>query len=267
MSLVCYCIKHAHFLEFFLILVNQADLGELSHVRRVVSELQAMESKVDFLVCNAGVLLDKRVETSDGNEATFATHLLGGSYLLSQMLLPQLQNASSSPSSSASSSLDQDKARVIFVSSGGMYATKFPEWEIATSSGSASSSAFDGQMAYAYAKRGQVLLAEQLAQKYADIHWMTAHPGWVDTNAVEEAYGSAKVLFKPLRTPWQGAEGITWLMAGARTSELQNGAFYLDRKPQQKHFAGLFFREGSHTRNTPLEVQSMMDRLKEAAQL
>jgi dehydrogenase/reductase SDR family member 12 len=244
-------------------------LGELSHVRRVVSELQALESKVDVLVCNAGVLLDQRVETSDGNEATFATHLLGGSYLLSQLLLPQLQKASSS---SASAVTDQDKARVIFVSSGGMYATKFPDWETATSSsGSASSpssaASFDGQLAYAYAKRGQVLLAEQLAQKHADIHWIAAHPGWVDTNAVEEAYGSAKVLFKPLRTPWQGAEGITWLMAGARSSELQNGAFYLDRQPQQKHFAGLFFREGSHTRNTPLEVQSMMDRLKEAAQL
>ena len=48
--------------------------------------------------------------------------------------------------------------------SGGMYNTKFPEWEDATASGSRP---YDGQFAYAYAKRGQVLLCER---------WAAAHP-------------------------------------------------------------------------------------------
>lgn len=48
--------------------------------------------------------------------------------------------------------------------SGGMYNTKFPQWEDATATGS---KPYDGQFAYAYAKRGQVLLCER---------WAAAHP-------------------------------------------------------------------------------------------
>jgi NAD(P)-dependent dehydrogenase (short-subunit alcohol dehydrogenase family) len=87
--------------------------------------LQEAETKIDCLVCNAGVLLNDRQETSEGNEATFASHFLGGSYSLSQLLLPQLKTAAS---------INQ-QARVIFVTSGGMLVTKFPDWETVTSTG------------------------------------------------------------------------------------------------------------------------------------
>lgn len=45
-----------------------------------------------------------------------------------------------------------------------MYNTKFPVWEDATSTGNKK---YDGQFAYAYAKRGQVLLCER---------WAVEHP-------------------------------------------------------------------------------------------
>ena len=93
------------------------DVGELKQVRDIVSKLQEKESIVHCLVCNAGVLLNDRKETSEGNEITFASHLLGGSFLLSQLLLPQLHPVESSG------------GRVIFVSSGGMYTSKFPDWD------------------------------------------------------------------------------------------------------------------------------------------
>ena len=41
----------------------------------------------------------------------------------------------------------------------------------------------------------------------------SCHPGWVDTPAVEEAYGSKKKFLEPMRNGWQGAEGIAWLMS------------------------------------------------------
>ena len=50
-------------------------------------------------------------------------------------------------------------ARLVVVSSGGMYNTKFPAWEVATSL----EGEYNGQLAYAYAKRGQVLLCERWA--------------------------------------------------------------------------------------------------------
>ena len=229
-----------------------ADVGELDQVRSIVKELQSNEQKVDVLVCNAGVLLNDKKVTSTGMEMTFASHFLGGSYLLSQLLIPQLKNA------------DNQNGKVIYVSSAGMYNTKFPNWETATSSPEADHK-YDGQFAYAYAKRGQVLLAEQMTKLQPDITWVSCHPGWAATNAVEQAYGDTKKYLEPMRTPWQGCEGICWLMGGknATPSELEGGAFYLDRKPQKKHFAGPFFTEGSYTKNTQEEIDIMMNKLQE----
>ena len=50
------------------------------------------------------------------------------------------------------------------VSSGGMLNTKFPPWEVATCS--SETMKYDSQLAYAYAKRGQVLLCERWAKQF-----------------------------------------------------------------------------------------------------
>lgn len=221
-----------------------ADMGELAQVRKMVAELQKKESKVDCLVCNAGALFNDRRESSEGNEITFACHLLGGSYLLSQLLLPQLKASTD--------------GRVIFVGSGGMYNTNFPSWDIATN---ASKEKYDGQFAYAYAKRGQVLLAEEFTKSIPEITWVSAHPGWVSTDGVDAAYGESKKYLEPMRNTWQGAEGIAWLMS--TQSGFKSGEFYLDRSPQPKHVA----YGGSFTKNKPAEVQEMLDKLKSAAGL
>jgi dehydrogenase/reductase SDR family protein 12 len=226
------------------------DVSELAQVRRAVEEFQSKESKVDCLICNAGVLLNERHETSEGYESTFASHLLGGSYLLPQLLLPQLKAAG-------------EESRVVFVTSGGMLMSKFPDWETATN---ASKENYSGTALYTYAKRGQVLLAERWATEYPEVAWISAHPGWTATAAVDEAFGESKKYLEPMRDTWQGAEGITWLMSTDRKN-LQSGAFYLDRKPQKKHISGAFMTEGSYTKNTPAQVDEMLKNLKEAAGL
>lgn len=231
-----------------------ADVGELSEVRNVVSEFQSMEEKLDALVCNAGLLLNTLETTKEGNEVTFASHLLGGSFLLSTLLVPQLKAAG-------------EQARVVYVSSGGMYNTKFPKWEIATSSGKyASPEKYSGNMVYAYAKRGQVLLAERYATEIPEVAWVSCHPGWTDTPAVSLAYGSQKKYLEPMRNTWEGAESICWLFATDR-SNLKTGAFYLDRSPQTKHLAGIAMTEGSFTKNSSEEVDEMVKKLRELCRL
>jgi dehydrogenase/reductase SDR family member 12 len=84
--------------------------------------MMILRSSIDCLVCNAGVLLNEKEVTSEGNEMTFATHLLGGTFLLSQLLLPQLQ------------ACPGEEGRVVVVTSGGMYNFKWPGWDLATSS-------------------------------------------------------------------------------------------------------------------------------------
>lgn len=227
-----------------------ADVGELSQVRKAAEELQSAETKIDCLVCNAGALVDKRKLSSEGYEITFASHLLGGSYLLSELLLPQLKAA--------------DDGRVVFVSSGGMLSEKFPGWKTAIDNDD--SSPFDGFKQYAYAKRGQVLLAEENTKIHPEIKWVSCHPGWASTPGVDESFGDQQKYLEPLRNGWEGAEGITWLMA-TNGKNLESGAFYLDRKPQSKHISGLFMTEGSRTKNSPEEVDDMMTNLKRAAGL
>lgn len=218
------------------------DLGELASVKKAVQDLQTKENKVDVLVCNGGVLLNEKETTKEGNEVTFATHLLGGSYYLSQLLMPQLHAA--------------EDPKVVFVSSGGMYNTPFPDWSTATSSKGATHE-YDGNLAYAYAKRGQVLLAQEYAKLYPTITTVSCHPGWSRTPAVDIAYGENQKYLEPMRTTWQGAEGIGWLI-GAKGSELVSGAFYLDRYPQRKHLGPVT----SYTKNTEKDAKDMMANLK-----
>jgi dehydrogenase/reductase SDR family protein 12 len=178
------------------------------------------EVQLHGLICNAGALLNEKTLTSEGVEVTFAAHLLFGTYLLGSLAIHILE---ATPGS-----------RFIAVSSGGMYNTKFPDWDIATATGN---KAYDGQLAYAFAKRGQVLLCEKWTEKYPKVKFVSCHPGWTLTEGVEAAYGAQKSYLEPLRTTWQGAEGIIWLCV-ADAESLEGGAFYLDRSPQVKHIAG-----------------------------
>ena len=240
------------------------DVGELSSVRNVVQELQQRESSIHCLVCNAGVLLNEQQNTVDEQlESTFASHLLGGTYLLTSLLLPQLQST--------------PESRVVVVTSGGMYTTGLPSWDVMTSYTSTKPASspkpknfkYDGTMSYAYAKRGQVVLVEEWSKSYVNSDqpkFVTVHPGWTDTPAVADAFGDNAKYLQPLRQPWQGAEGVAWCTAVPST-QLVNGALYLDRQVQKKHIAGPFMSEGSFTKNSPTEIQTFMENLKQAAGL
>ncbi|KAL7516626.1 hypothetical protein ACHAWX_001621 [Stephanocyclus meneghinianus] len=227
------------------------DVSEPSHIRRVVSEFEGKEGKLDCLVCNAGALFNERQVNSEGKEVTLMAHLVCGSYQLTKLLLPRLKKASE----------DGGEARVIYVSSGGMYNSKFPSWEMAASSGDYESK-YNGNLAYTYAKRGQVLLAERFAKDYPEVTFLSCHPGWTKTSGVDAAYGDQAKFLNPMRTTWEGSEGICWLTATPKKN-LKSGAFYLDRAVQTKHIAGLFMSEGSFTKNSEEDVDAMLKHLQE----
>ena len=142
--------------------VALADLSLLADVRKLAKRL-LKEPCIHVLVNNAGVLLNQRTTTAEGNETTLATNLLAP-YLLTQMLLPRLRE--SAPS------------RIVNVSSGGMYATG-----LALDDLQYEKSTYDGSRAYARTKRALVVLTEIWAEQLKDsgvvVHAM--HPGWADT--------------------------------------------------------------------------------------
>lgn len=239
-----------------------ADCGLESDIRRAWDEFEAASTgadgqpaRLDGLVCNAGALLNERTLTKEGVEVTLASHFLFGTYLLGSLARTSLEGCPGGG------------ARMLVVSSGGMYNTKWPSWTRAASLPDALvEHSYDGNLAYAFAKRGQVLLCErwglEAPSRGGDVKYITGHPGWTATPAVDAAYGDAKKYLEPMRTPWEGAEGLVYtLLCGSE--ELVNGGFYLDRMPMVKHLSGPLFSEGSFTKNTEKEVDEMMAKLEE----
>ena len=191
------------------------DVSDLGAVRRFVRDFQP--HVVDALVHNAGVLPDQRVESPDGHEVTFATHVLGPN-LLTRLLLPKLRRSGD--------------ARVVFVSSGGMYTQKLSvadvDWRARP---------YDGVNAYAQTKRMQVVLAEQLAEEFRPhgISVNSMHPGWADTPAVRSSLPRFwAVMRRRLRTPAEGADTAIWL-AASPAARGESGGFWFDRARSRTH--------------------------------
>jgi len=206
--------------------VEILDVSDLRSVRAAVARLA--EKPVDVLVHNAGVLPDAREQTRDGLELTFATHV-AGPFLLTQLLRARLEAS-------------QD-GRVIWVSSGGMYARRLslddPNWERRE---------FDGVAAYAETKRAQVVLAELWAEEFAGTRVVVnaMHPGWADTPAVRSSLPRFyRITRAILRTPAEGADTVVWLAASARARE--TGRFYFDREARRTHLVP-FTRESREDR-------------------
>jgi NAD(P)-dependent dehydrogenase (short-subunit alcohol dehydrogenase family) len=189
-----------------------ADLSSMAEVRALAGRIEA---PIHLLVNNAGVLLPERSETDEGIESTLATNLLGH-FLLTNLLVDKLERP----------------ARIINVSSGGMYSQRIQVDDLQMKQGR-----YDGTIAYARTKRGQVILTELWAQLLGSrgvvVHSM--HPGWADTPGVSESLPLFHKLTKPLlRTPAEGADTIVWLAASEEAGR-SNGQFWHDRRPRPTH--------------------------------
>jgi NAD(P)-dependent dehydrogenase (short-subunit alcohol dehydrogenase family) len=191
------------------------DVSDAASIRRFVQSFEG--PVVDVLVHNAGVLPDERTESADGHELTFATHVLGP-WLLTKSLLPRLRKSRD--------------ARVVFVSSGGMYTQRLSlhDWEWRKRP-------YDGVAAYAQTKRMQVVLAELLADELrgSGICVNAMHPGWADTPAVRTSLPRFwNVMRRVLRTPAEGADTVVWL-AASPAARGETGRFWFDRRARSTH--------------------------------
>ncbi len=203
------------------------DVSSLAAVRSAAARLRA--APVDVLIHNAGLLPAARIETADGLELTFATHVVGP-FLLTRLLRDAL-----------AASAD---GRVIWVSSGGMYTQRLAlgdvDWRTRP---------YDGVRAYAETKRAQVVLAELFAEELASsaVVVNAMHPGWADTPGVRTSLPGFHRLTRPfLRTPAEGADTIVWLAASTRGRDY-SGRFFLDREPRRTHVVP-FTRETAEER-------------------
>lgn len=193
------------------------DLSSLESVRGFVTQFSQTESRLDILINNAGVLLPKREVSVDGIELTFATNVLGG-FLLTQQLLPLLRQST--------------PARIIHVSSGGMYARKLNVDDLQFERES-----YNGPLAYAQSKRAQVILNEHWAEHLAGsgVTSNCMHPGWADTPGLQSSLPGFRNLVQwTLRSSAEGADTILWLAVTNRVAG-RSGKFWFDRRARPTH--------------------------------
>lgn len=141
---------------------HRADLSLLSEIRRLARNIAESEPQLDVLVNNAGGIFQKRMETSEGFEQTFALNHLNY-FLLTNLLLDKLREAPS--------------ARIVNVASrahekGSM---RFDDLQF--------SRGYTGWGAYRQSKLANVLFTQALARRLegSSVTTNSLHPGFVRT--------------------------------------------------------------------------------------
>ncbi len=210
--------------------VDRCDVADLDDVRRFARELDV--DRLDVLVHNAGAMPPSRSESPQGHELTMALHVLGP-VLMTELLRPVLGG---------------HDARVLFVTSGGMYAQALraddPEYV---------NGAYSPTTAYARSKRAQVELLPVLAERWAPagIGVHATHPGWADTPGVVESMPTFHKLTGPLlRDAAGGADTTVWL--AATQPQPESGLLWHDRRSRPTHM-------GRRTRTDTVERTEIWD--------
>jgi dehydrogenase/reductase SDR family protein 12 len=189
-----------------------ADMASLASVRAAAAEILEREPRLDVIVDNAGTMVERREVTSEGFERSFATMVLGP-FVLVARLLPRL--------------VESDDARIVAVTSGGMYTQALPLDDPGFERGT-----YSGPRAYARAKRAQVALVREWARRLRDrdVVANAMHPGWADTPGLAASLPAFHdLLGGGLRTPAEGVDTMLWL-AAAPEARATTGRLFLDRR-------------------------------------
>lgn len=202
-----------------LLTMEVVDLDRLDDVRGLADRLE-VGPPVDVVVHNAGAMFAERAVTGDGLERTWQVHVVAP-FLLTMRLVPQLAARSD--------------ARVIWVSSGGMYTERLVVRRVDSPRG------YRPAVAYARAKRAQVELVRELHRRLGTrtgIAFHAMHPGWARTPGVASALPTFDRVMRPLlRTPAEGADTVLHLALAPRTGgpsdPTAGGAFWGDRLPRR----------------------------------
>jgi len=215
------------------------DFSLQSDTARLVRRLAGPGRRIDVLVNNVGVLNDDHSLTSEGREASFTINFLSH-YLLTEGLIRR-------------GAFSDRKPLVINMASGGGF-----NWPLSTAMlNMVDRAKFNGNAAYGFHKRGQMVLNQYWRDKYGP-HGFTfyvMHPGWADTEGVRRSLPRFRKILKPvLRDEASGADTAIWL-AATRPGQEERELVWFDRKARTAH---LYAR----TRVSGETPQSLVDYLE-----
>jgi NAD(P)-dependent dehydrogenase (short-subunit alcohol dehydrogenase family) len=193
--------------------LHMADLSTLSEMKRVAGEL-AREPRIDVLINNAGALFNKRQETVDGLEMTFALNHMAY-FLITNLLLGKLKGGS----------------RIVTVASNAHRGAKLDFGDLQSRKG------YVGFPVYARSKLCNILFNRELARRItgSGVSANALHPGFVATRFGDNSGGLMRTVLKVAKpigaiSPEEGAKTITYL-ASSPEVEAVSGEYFFECKP------------------------------------
>lgn len=196
--------------------VLHADLASLESIRAAAGRFLAGHDRLDVLVNNAGVMLNRRSVTADGFETTFAVNHLGP-FLLTNLLLGALKQSAPSRVVNLTSTAFR-RGRIDF---GDLQAAR----------------RFDGMQAYSNSKLAVVVFTYELARRLAGsgVTANCVHPGVVRTNIghgerFSLGWRVLSAVSRPfMRTPEEGARTTVWAATAAELEHI-SGRFFANQR-------------------------------------
>jgi NAD(P)-dependent dehydrogenase (short-subunit alcohol dehydrogenase family) len=187
-----------------------ADLSTMDGVRIAARGVSALDGRIDVLVNNAGAIYERRAETVDAFEQTFALNVLAP-FLLTHLLRAELQTAAS--------------ARVVMVDSSAHRGVRLNFSDLQTRNG------YRGFRTYSRSKLALLLLTYEFARRWqgSGVHVNAVHPGFVRTG-----FGRNN----------PGVLGLAIRVASVFALNAEQGAdtpFYVSASPELGEANGLYF--------------------------
>lgn len=206
-----------------------ADLSLQADVREMAAQVLAKYERLDVLLNNAGAIFDRRIESGDGIEMTFALNHLSY-FLLTDLLLPLLKDTAARCG----------EARVINVSSDAHQMVRsglnFDDLQ--------NRRRYIGWIAYGQSKLANILFTRELARRL-DGSGVTAnalHPGAVASgfaaNNTSPMYALFKLARPFMKTPEQGAQTLIYLASSPEVRGV-TGRYFADCREKQPSAAAL----------------------------
>ena len=192
--------------------VHMVDLSRLAEMKRVGAIL-AQEPQIDVLVNNAGALFNKRQETADGLEMTFALNHMGY-FVITNILLPGLKPG----------------ARIVTVASNAHRGAKLKFDDLQSTRG------YVGFPVYSKSKLANILFNRELARRTPQgVTANSLHPGFVATRFGDNSGGLMRTVLKVAKpigaiSPEEGAKTIIYLASSPEVAGV-TGEYFFECKP------------------------------------
>ena len=190
-----------------------ADLSLLAEMKRVAGEI-AEEPEIDVLINNAGALFNKRRETEDGLEMTFALNHMAY-FVVTNLLLGQLKPG----------------ARIVTVASNAHRGAKLDFDDLQ------SRRSYTGFPVYSRSKLCNILFNRELARRLSGsgVTANALHPGFVATRFGNDSGGIVRAVLKVAKpigaiSPEEGAKTIIYLASSPAVTGV-SGQYFYECKP------------------------------------